>query len=244
MNPDGTTGIRLHIDAGIERPSRDYSFGGASTFEAAQPCARLSDGANSMAENRFQVFHQAAVVNNHCTAAGVAGTTDFMLNANAGGGFGHVFMHELGHTVGLDHGDVNSYSVMSKVIVTYPGQGQILDYQRYPIDALDESNLSEPAGYQSTPAGEEYLSKLYSWYHCPDNPPGSGSGFSGFGPANANIDWDCDGWPFYVPPESQYIDPDPVSADINGDGVIGIIPAEPAEWPLLNLNSQRIGADG
>ena len=41
--------------------------------------------------------------------------TDFQVDKDGGGGFAHVFMHELGHTLGLDHGSINSFSVMSKV---------------------------------------------------------------------------------------------------------------------------------
>ena len=232
MNPDGTTGIRLHIDAGIDCPSRDYTLGGASTFTASQPCASPNDGANSMALDRLKVFHQAAVVSNLCQAEGLAGSTDFIQSAT--GDFPDVFMHELGHIFGLDHGNVNSFSVMSGGVYLVNG-GRALDYNRFPIQALNEAALSEVNGLQSTPAGEAYISKFYARYWC-------GNSLYTQGTANANVDWDCEGAPFYQPPQSQYIDPGPVQGDLNGDGDFNdVIPAAGAEWPRLNLANGRIG---
>jgi hypothetical protein len=236
MNPDGTTGIRLHIDAGIDCPSRDYTLGGASTFTASQPCARPSDGSNSIAANRLQVFHQAALVSNLCEAEGLAGSTDFIQSST--GDFGYVFMHELGHVFGLNHGNLNSFSVMSGGVYT-TSHGRVLDYNRYPIQALNESALSEVNGLQSTPAGEAHIARFYARYWCDT---GSGPSLYGQGTANADVDWDCDGAPFYMPPQSQYIDPGTVHGDLNGDGDSNdTIPAAPAEWPMLNLANGRIG---
>jgi hypothetical protein len=234
MNPDGTTGVNLHLDAGIECPSRDYTLGGASTFTATQPCASPSDGANSMAANRLQVFRQAALVTNLCVASGLAGSTDFIQSTSPGVDFGHIFMHELGHTFGLDHGTITSFSVMSGGNFMPPGMERTLDYNRYPVEALNEAALSEPAGFQSTPDGEAHIARFYARYSC-------GNGLISQGSANANVDWDCEGAPFYVPPQDQYIDAAPVQADIDGDGQIGVIPGAPAEWPLLNLANGRIG---
>jgi hypothetical protein len=237
MNPDGTTGINLHLDAGIECPSRDYTLGGASTFTASQPCASPNDGSNSIAEKRFQVFHQAALVSNLCAAEGLAGSTDFIQNAN--GDFGYVFMHELGHVFGLDHGNLNSFSVMSGGVYGPPGgNNRILDFNRYPVEALNEAALSEVNGMQSTPEGEAHLAQFYARYYCPE-PDG---GLYTQGTANANVDWSCNGRPFYMPPQSAYIESGTVAGDLTGDGDSDdVIPAAPAEWPLLNLANGRIG---
>ena len=75
---------------------------------------------------------------------------------------------------------------------------------------------------------------------CPDG----GGGFVSVAPpgaANANVDWDCDGYPFWMDPQSNYIDAGTVSADINGDGTIGVIPAALPEWPVLKYGANRIG---
>lgn len=234
QNPDGKPGIRLHIDAGMKCPSRSYSFGGSSTFTPTSPCANPSDIGNSTKKSRLSIFHigGALPAGSLCGAEGLATSTDFLVNGEVG--FGHVFMHELGHIFGLDHGNINSFSVMSQGLLSaLPGNAPILDYNRYPIDALDESNLSETAGYQSTQAGEAYIHQFIGFHFC--------GGLSAQGPADASIDWDCEGAPFYVPPMEQYIDSTPVSYDIDGNGSIGVIPAAPAEWPLVQLGNGRIG---
>jgi hypothetical protein len=239
MNPDGTTGINLHIDAGIECASRDYTLGGASTFAATQPCANPSDGSNSIAENRFQVFHQAMLVNNLCVAEGVATATDFMLNANPSSDFGYVFMHELGHVFGLDHGNVNSFSVMSGGVYGPPGgNNRVLDFNRYPVEALNVAALSEVNGLLSTPEGETHLAKFYARYYCPSQ----GGGLFTQGTANATVAWNCSGAPFYNPMDPSPIEAGTVPGDLSGDGDFDdVIPAAPAEWPLLNLANGRIG---
>lgn len=44
-----------------------------------------------------------------------------------------------------------------------------------------------------------------------------------------------------MPPYDQYISDTPVSYDVNGDGVIGTVPAVPAEWPRARFGLGRIG---
>ncbi len=128
---------------------------------------------------------------------------------------------------------------MSKVLSRYPSRTQAIDYNRYRVEALDESALSEVNGLQSSAAGEAYLSGFY-----PSSSAVNGGTPVYSGPesgAGANVDFDCDGYPFWMPPLGQYIDSSPVSADINGDGVIGVIPAAPPEWPMLRFGNGRIG---
>jgi hypothetical protein len=240
-NPDGKDGVALHIDAGRNCPSRKYDLGGSNGFEPAGACANPSDIASALANKRLKVFHLGGVVTNDelCGAEGIASGADFIVKEQGGGGFPHVTMHELGHIFGLDHGPINSWSVMSGVISEYDTQEVLIDYARYPIEALDEQSLSEPNGYESTPAGEEFLGNVYSRYHCED-PPGTFN-LTQQEAASANIDFDCDGYPFYVPPESQYIDAEPVSADVDGDGDLNGVPASEPEWPLLDYAADRIG---
>ncbi len=159
--------MRLHLDAGKTCGSRKYNLGGSSGFSVSG-CANPSNNSSGLKAKRLRVFHIASVVNGICGGpAGQAGTTDFLVAVHGGGGFAHIFMHELGHVFGLDHGSpVNSFSVMSKVLSRYPSRAQAIDYNRFRIEALDESALSEVNGLQSSAAGEAYLSGFYPQFFC------------------------------------------------------------------------------
>lgn len=238
-NPNGKNGIKLHLDAGLKCGKKKYDKGGSSKFKIKYDVANFGDISNTMNAKRLRVFRHAGVVpGNKLGAEGIANETDFLLKINGGGGFAHVFMHELGHTLRLDHGGITHYSAMSGPIYSFPAPSRILDYHRYPVDALDESALSEQDGIQSNAAGENYFNGIYVKQLCPDD---LGFAFVASGRAGSNVDWDCDGFPFWMPPHSNYIDEGPVSADINGDGQIGIIPAVQPEWPRLKLGNGRIG---
>jgi YVTN family beta-propeller protein len=95
----------------------------------------------------------------------VADGQDFVVTLGSFGDFGSeieqavAFMHELGHSIGLDHGgDVNvnckpNYlSVMNYSFVydgltnADDGTNRIVDYSRERLDPLNEGELSEPAG--------------------------------------------------------------------------------------------------
>lgn len=242
-NPDGKQGIRLHIDAGKTCGSHDYDMGGSSTFKVNNSgCVSPLDFANTLAAKRLPVFHIGAVVADAqiCGAEGTASGADFDVKINGGGNFfGYVVMHELGHVFGLDHGPFNGFSVMSGGAYRFGDNSgdSVLDYLRYPIQAMDESSLDEHTGFQTGSAdGQAWLAQFYAPQYC-------GASLFHDGQASGPVDWDCDGAPFYMPPYSQYIDVNPVSYDINGDGTIGTIPAVPAEWPTVghNLGNDRIG---
>ena len=95
-------------------------------------------------------------------------------------------MHELGHNVGLHHGgadDVNckpNYLSVMSYALSFPwlDPARPLDFSRAKLPALDETNLSEPAGVGG-PAGR---SVAYA----------TGAGAT-LGPAMGPIDWNGDG---------------------------------------------------
>lgn len=259
-NPDHRNGIKLHIDADKTcGGSKRYDLGGSKTFkiDRGEPnpdgCATLSDRP-SLARNRYGVFHSGNVVANSelCSAEGQASEDDFLIKENGGGSFfGYVFLHEMGHVFSLDHGPFNGFSVMSGGAYGFGDNSgvSVIDFTRFPIQALNETNLNENTGYTTgSDAGDEYMHDLYGPQFClgdHDQNPGTPDTQAMYlvGRAGGPIDFDCDGADFWVPPYSQYIDPNPSSYDINGDGVVGTVPAVPAEWPTVrrHLGDGRIG---
>lgn len=254
-NPDGTTGIRLHIDADKTCPSRKYDLGGSSRFTVKNKpwglCADLSDlSGNILGPKRLNVFHIGAMhaPSEQCGAHGVASLTDFLVVDGRGFEFGFLGLHELGHVFGLDHGPFNGFSVMSGGAYPYASSGSgsnvsAVDFTRFPIKALDESNLNEHIGYCSpVAAGNTWLSRWFGPQFCDsDGDPATTPLRFSIGRAHGDMDFDCSGAPWWQPTFEQYISDTPVSYDVNGDGVIGTVPAVPAEWPLTRFGRGRIG---
>jgi hypothetical protein len=101
-----------------------------------------------------------------------------------------------------------------------------IDFQRYALPALDENNLSESAGV-GLPAEAQ---TMYVNYHCGTS--GTRTAWLGF--SSGAIDWNCSSASFFDPPD---ITAGTVSADINGDGQLTILPATATEWDTLVFNA-------
>lgn len=111
-----------------------------------------------------------------------------------------LFMHELGHTLGLRHGghdDVNckpnylsvmSYAFRDGIINPHAPFGRRLDYSRADLRDLDERDLHEPSGVGAQPVGRGgFLTDHTVW---------SVDGVNlKFQRADRPIDWDADGDP-------------------------------------------------
>jgi hypothetical protein len=238
-NPNGTNGIDLHLDAGMTCASRSYNLGGSVIYAAANPsCPDFNDALNNgqaKPADRDHVFHVASVTIT-CGHGGEGGVAD---NPGAkivvftdGSGFAMTFMHELGHNLGLGHGadGPNRRSVMHGRMFSSPTGSSsdsvdFIDFQRYALPALDENNLSESAGV-GLPAEAQ---TMYVNYHCGTS--GTRTAWLGF--SNGAIDWNCSSASFFDPPD---ITGGMVSADINGDGQLTVLPATPTEWDTLVFN--------
>jgi len=242
-NPDGRSGIKIHIDAGpdtIMNPADDFAPG--DTWGTGQTWGELSRS-NAIAENpdgfgagtytilalqqtrqqnigagRNLIFHYALCVHalaNLPTAGGVAFGRNFIITtdapANGLTAFYQAasFVHELGHTLGLDHGGNEEYnykpnylSVMNYMfcngLLYAPGaSGKSIDYSSVALPALIESNLNERIGLNGPSDIERYVT---DWW-CPNG------GLNGSYRVNDWLDWNCDG-----------LHEREVSADINQDG--------------------------
>ncbi len=242
-NPDGTTGIALHIDAGISCPSRSYNLGGSPTFDAG-PCPDFGtlNRVAELPESRVGTFHVAAFGPTCGQGGNAAGTGTLrgtrMTVFTDGPSFAHILMHELGHNLGLDHpfpGQPNRISTMNSLLaVSDTGNGftEILDYQRFSLPAIDENNLSEEAGISAPPEAHRF----YIQHFCAaDNPPNGG--FRSAWPGDGPIDWNCNSPSLLPPGGSPTIDPGTVAADVNGDGQLTVLPATGPEWPTLDYAS-------
>jgi hypothetical protein len=219
QNPDGSTGIDLHIE-----------MGEALTHQTVCDCACIANlvdndrqilsvaekalpNAGDFFEAKRKVVHYFLWSHQHTagdSSSGYACPNGYThVSLGAWGGYGNrtdqagTFMHELGHQLGLPHGGSdgvnykpNYLSVMNYSFqVSYSGRLAALDYSRTDLDDLDETNLVEASGIGPNTA------ILTSFF----NPTRDFIDVSAQGP----IDWNQDG-------DST----DTVSGlDINNDGV-------------------------
>lgn len=242
-NPDGQSGVNLHIDAGINCPGRNYNLGGSQIFNAGLcPSVGQTLLAAELPESRIGTFHIAGF-SPTCGGGGGEGGAAVLHGTKMavftdGFSFAHVLMHELGHNLGLDHpfpGQPNRLSSMNtRLFTSEDGNGatEALDYQRFSLPALDEHNLSEAAGISAPPGAHDF----YVLHFCEEGEPGKGT-FRSAWPADGPIDWNCNSPSIQLPGEQPTIDPGTVSADINGDGQLTVLPATGPEWPILDYSS-------
>jgi hypothetical protein len=255
-NPDGVTGVDLHVDRSNSIPhTQDVSANCGTLWTAAEALK-----AANMPAARYKTHHYQLHVHDLCpglgSTSGMAqgipaddsivslgswpsqGTTD----ARTG-----TAIHELGHTINLRHGfptgvslagdggsddpyTPNHLSVMSYL---YQVNGLIRngaygywDFQRWDLPALNENCLNENVGVGSLSALDLYGLRWYHW-----------TGSSNVlrqdltpGAANGPVDWNASGFIVTC-----------AAASINNDSDLEILQATKKEWDKLVYDGGPIG---
>jgi hypothetical protein len=193
---------------------------------------------------RQEIFHYAIWGHDICPdLLGTSGysrgipANDFLVTLGSWSAFGSedertgTYMHELGHNVGLTHGGAsgdhdnykpNHLSVMNysfQTIGVWRAGARRWDYTRMTIDALDENNLSEPAGLNGSASLAAYGTRHYCPASTDDNT------------ADTNVDWNCNGT----------IQAASVVKNIDGTSPRKILGAVQNQWANLIYNGGTIG---
>lgn len=235
-NPDGQNGITLHINYSRSIPEIKDTIG-FSTGEVDQKVydwselTAVKDTNSDDVKAKLRVFHYC-LMGHFMGGLGKRGgisnsipSHEFIISLGAGvNSVGStwqqagVFMHELGHNLGLHHGgndDINhkpnylsvmNYSFLYNGLIFRPREG-FFDYSRTQAPSLDETNLDERVGLNGGPPLEQYGTRWFLLTKQP-NSPKEETDF-----VNQPINWNGN----KVFPLRDIIE-NHVSTDINGDG--------------------------
>jgi hypothetical protein len=204
-NPDGSTGITLHVDYG--------QLGGGNAIADDQVnIVPANVQVNNFDRRRRRIFHYSLLTHQGGAAAYLRG--QFLWSSINGTdrnlrnviGVAALFMHELGHNLGLQHGGgeevhfkPNYLSVMNYAFQTgipvVGGQVPLVDFSHDHLRDLDETALSEPVGLGLTDGN------LATIFTCPN-------GKRATQPVAGAVDWNC----------NSQIDAMNVTVNLNDDG--------------------------
>jgi len=244
-NPDGSTGIRIHLDGGPAAGSA-YNLGGGnqvpydSNLQPAESQTDAIKNANFSASRRA-VFHYmlwADDYDNSCSSGNAFAIPNdtFIVtmgpkcswtvteNMNVG-----TFIHELGHDLGLTHGGTDSvnykpnYLSVMNYFFQFDGVPRTtgsswFSYSTFAPPALNETSLRESVGLNTSTA-----STWKTKWKCPNGTTRTS------GAANAGIDWNCDGDTV-----------DTTSADINDDNTSTTLSAK-NNWASITFGGGDVG---
>jgi hypothetical protein len=247
-NPNGTTGISIHLDAGAARGTA-FNLGGGNLVPFDDDLNPVLTQYNAIKAANFNA-KRAKIFYYMIWAHGYDGGTSsgnafaipndsFLVtlgkwNAEHGTPDQKVgtFIHEFGHDLGLGHGgnESKNYKPNYLSIMTYafqvtgvPKTGTLapdFGYSRSLLPNLIEGSLNESVGLNSTLANS-YRTK---WY-CP-----SGALTTSPGKANGPLDWNCNG-----------VISSPVAVDLNHDGVQNTLTGF-KDWGNLTFGGGAVGA--
>ena len=243
-NPDGSTGINIHLDAGSAAGAA-YDLGGGNEvpYDAnLQPSGSQTEAikAAHFNGNRAAVFHYmlwADSYDNGCSSGQAFAIPNDTFIVTVGPKCWTAtedievgtFVHELGHNLGLRHGGTdhvnykpNYLSVMNYFFqlagVPKAAGGAYFGYSNVAPTALNEAGLDEAAGLGSSAA--DWLTK----WKCPN-----GSTRTTTSPASQPIDWNCDGDAV-----------DTGAADINDDNLTTTLTAQ-NNWASVVFGGGDVG---
>lgn len=224
-NPNGSTGIRLHLDAGAARGAA-YNLGGGNLvpfdYDLDPVVTEFNNikAANFNSTARAKIFYYMIWGNgyNGGTSSGNAfniPSDSFLVTLGRWPSGGTpdqrvgTFVHEFGHALGQKHGgnDHGNYKPNYLSVMNYSFQlggvrktngTRYFGYSSFKLPSLNETNLNEKKGLRSK------LAKPYrTQWVCPNYT------FKVGGRSDRNLDWTCNG------KLSKK-----VKADINGDGYL------------------------
>ncbi|WP_427887450.1 zinc-dependent metalloprotease family protein [Kribbella sp. GL6] len=245
-NPDGSTGITIHLDAGAARGAK-YDLGGGNEVaydDDLNPSATQTNAikAANFAAARKAVFHymlwgdsydggcssgQAFNIPNDTFIVTVGQKCSWNATDDTNVG---TFVHELGHNLGLQHGGADglNYKPNYLSVMNYSFQlGGVLKadgtkywgYSNVQPASINEARPDETVGLGSLGAGYRT-----SW-KCPD-----GKTRTTTGAANQPIDWNCDG----------DTNDTTTAADINGDKTTSVLIAQ-NNWANIVFGGGAVG---
>jgi hypothetical protein len=233
-NPDGRTGINIHLELGNEVPYDDDLNPSADEFAALKemnfdaaraPVYHYMIWANGRDGDRrsgrtFGIPSSDFVVTLGVWSEGTGGTDEPKIGT---------FVHELGHNLGLRHGGIenqnfkpNHLSVMNYFFQMDGVQrdgGNSYDYQRFSTSNLNEHELNEGAGLGQGPELQGYFTRF--WLSADEARQVIAAGA---------IDWD----------DNNRLDP-AIQRDLNSDEQMLDLAATPNEWSMLVFNGGTSG---
>lgn len=240
-NPDGVSGIKLHLELDDRVPYDDnFPWDNGDVFEFYALKNTYFDS------KRRAVYHYMIWANKYGSnsaqlpfasgySAHVPGSDFFVTLGSFNGGKGGnntqktaAFIHELGHNLGLFHGGnddrnykPNYFSVMNYWWdlkgISHDG-GINFGYQPFALPSLNEWQLNERLGLN----GGSFLSGYSTTYYCPGGSKRSVA-------ANGPMDWNCDGDKTDTA----------VKVDINGDGSLSTLYSQ-NDWASLVFHGGNV----